>query len=200
MPINEIMQLNTSGDEDKKILLMLAIHCSPILKGSKAANIMTVTGKEYERIGYLLKDTGISSRFIKAKGDTGILYLYRKDLLTEYLFSEEIQYFLTDFGYHCLSLNAMLDSLSDRIVMYNDGELSFPHEIGVFLEYPLLDVKGFLKNNGKNFIYSGYWKVYGNVNETIGKFRQYDKERNDTIRDIAAGKSIRDIVMEANLR
>ena len=84
--------------------------------------------------------------------------------------------------------------------MYNDGELSFPHEIGVFLEYPLLDVKGFLKNNGKNFIYSGYWKVYGNVNETIGKFRQYDKERNDTIRDIAAGKSIRDIVMEANLR
>ena len=46
MPIQEIMKLRTSQDEEVRIALLLAIHCAPILSGSKAANIMTVTVHE----------------------------------------------------------------------------------------------------------------------------------------------------------
>ena len=94
MPIQEIMKLRTSQDEEVRMALLLAIHCAPILSGSKAANIMTVTVHEFDRIGYLLQDTGIRYRFLKTKGDKGILYLYREKRLRQYLEQEEIQEFL----------------------------------------------------------------------------------------------------------
>ena len=38
-----------------------------------------------------------------------------------------------------------------------------PHEIGVFLGYPIWDVKGFIDYKGKDFKYCGTWKVYNNT-------------------------------------
>ena len=51
----------------------------------------------------------------------------------------------------------------------------FPHEIGVFLGYPLEDVTGFINNTGKNFRYSGIWKVYGDEKEAEKRFYKYKK-------------------------
>ena len=195
MPIQEIMKLRTSQDEEAKMALLLAIHCAPILSGSKAANIMTVTVHEFDRIGYLLEGTGIRYRFLKTKGDKGILYLYREKRLRQYLEQEEIQEFLSEYGYDEVNIAKMLNLLSKRIRMYNDQEAVFPHEIGVFLEYPLGDVKGFLANEGKNFMYSGYWKVYQDLQGAVRRFTQYDMERELTIQALMQGKTIREIAL-----
>lgn len=197
MPIQEIMKLRTSQDEEAKMALLLAIHCAPILSGSKAANIMTVTVHEFDRIGYLLQDTGIRYRFLKTKGDKGILYLYREKRLRQYLEQEEIQEFLSEYGYDQVDIAKMLNLLSKRIQLYNDQEAVFPHEIGVFLEYPLGDVKGFLANEGKNFMYSGYWKVYQDLQGAVRRFIQYDMERELTIQALMQGKTIREIALAA---
>ena len=197
MPIQEIMKLRTSQDEEVRMALLLAIHCAPILSGSKAANIMTVTVHEFDRIGYLLEGTGIRYRFLKTKGDKGILYLYREKRLRQYLEQEEIQRFLSEYGYDQVDIAKMLNLLSKRIQMYNDQEAVFPHEIGVFLEYPLGDVKGFLANEGKNFMYSGYWKVYQDLQGAVRRFTQYDMERELTIQALMQGKTIREIVLAA---
>lgn len=197
MPIQEIMKLRTSQDEEAKMALLLAIHCAPILSGSKAANIMTVTVHEFDRIGYLLQGTGIRYRFLKTKGDKGILYLYREKRLRQYLEQEEIQEFLSEYGYDEVNIAKMLNLLSKRIRMYNDQEAVFPHEIGVFLEYPLGDVKGFLANEGKNFMYSGYWKVYQDLQGAVRRFIQYDMERELTIQALMQGKTIREIALAA---
>ena len=197
MPIQEIMKLRTSQDEEAKMALLLAIHCAPILSGSKAANIMTVTVHEFDRIGYLLQGTGIRYRFLKTKGDKGILYLYREKRLRQYLEQEEIQEFLSEYGYDQVDIAKMLNLLSKRIQMYNDQEAVFPHEIGVFLEYPLGDVKGFLANEGKNFMYSGYWKVYQDLQGAVRRFTQYDMERELTIQALMQGKTIREIALAA---
>lgn len=197
MPIQEIMKLRTSQDEEAKMALLLAIHCAPILSGSKAANIMTVTVHEFDRIGYLLEGTGIRYRFLKTKGDKGILYLYREKRLRQYLEQEEIQEFLSEYGYDEVNIAKMLNLLSKRIRMYNDQEAVFPHEIGVFLEYPLGDVKGFLANEGKNFMYSGYWKVYQDLQGAVRRFTQYDMERELTIQALMQGKTIREIALAA---
>ena len=190
MPIQEIMKLRTSQDEEAKMALLLAIHCAPILSGSKAANIMTVTVHEFDRIGYLLQGTGIRYRFLKTKGDKGILYLYREKRLRQYLEQEEIQEFLSEYGYDQVDIAKMLNLLSKRIQLYNDQEAVFPHEIGVFLEYPLGDVKGFLANEGKNFMYSGYWKVYGHVEEKKALFNRYEEARKILIQLLASGRSV----------
>ena len=197
MPIQEIMKLRTSQDEEAKMALLLAIHCAPILSGSKAANVMTVTVHEFDRIGYLLQGTGIRYRFLKTKGDKGILYLYREKRLRQYLEQEEIQEFLSEYGYDQVDIAKMLNLLSKRIQLYNDQEAVFPHEIGVFLEYPLGDVKGFLANEGKNFMYSGYWKVYQDLQGAVRRFIQYDMERELTIQALMQGKTIREIALAA---
>ena len=197
MPIQEIMKLRTSQDEEVRMALLLAIHCAPILSGSKAANIMTVTVHEFDRIGYLLQGTGIRYRFLKTKGDKEILYLYREKRLRQYLEQEEIQEFLSEYGYDEVNIAKMLNLLSKRIRMYNDQEEVFPHEIGVFLEYPLGDVKGFLANEGKNFMYSGYWKVYQDLQGAVRRFIQYDMERELTIQALMQGKTIREIALAA---
>ena len=197
MPIQEIMKLRTSQDEEAKMALLLAIHCAPILSGSKAANIMTVTVHDFDRIGYLLQGTGIRYRFLKTKGDKGILYLYREKRLRQYLEQEEIQEFLSEYGYDQVDIAKMLNLLSKRIQLYNDQEAVFPHEIGVFLEYPLGDVKGFLANEGKNFMYSGYWKVYQDLQGAVRRFIQYDMERELTIQALMQGKTIREIALAA---
>ena len=51
----------------------------------------------------------------------------------------------------------LLEQLSDRLCL----EEAFPHEIGVFLGYPLGDVVGFIRNHGRNFTCCGCWKAHG---------------------------------------
>ena len=53
----------------------------------------------------------------------------------------------------------------------------FPHEIGVLLGYPAEDVKGFVVNEGKNYLYSGYWKVYGDLSEAKQLFYKFDRAK-----------------------
>ena len=54
MPIQEIVQLKRPENEEMKAAFLLAIHCAPILRGSKAANIVTVTQEEFFRVYHLL--------------------------------------------------------------------------------------------------------------------------------------------------
>jgi hypothetical protein len=50
----------------------------------------------------------------------------------------------------------------------------FPHEIGLFLGYPIDDVLGFVKHKGRNYKLCGYWKVYGNVEKAKNNFHCYE--------------------------
>ena len=64
-----------------------------------------------------------------------------------------------------------VERLKERIRQLED----FPHEIGLFLSYPIEDVLGFIENRGKNYILNGYWKVYGNEEEARKSFFKYRK-------------------------
>ena len=54
----------------------------------------------------------------------------------------------------------------------------FPHEIGLFLGYPLGDVMGYIENAGRNSKCSGCWKVYCNECEAMKLFAKFDKCKN----------------------
>ena len=195
MPIQEIVQLKRPENEEMKPAFLLAIHCAPILRGSKAANIVTVTQEEFFRVYHLLEGTEICCRFFKTKEEMGISYLYREREIGEYLHTEKIQSFLNGYGYQNSSTSDMLEQLAERISMYNHGKIVFPHEIGIFLEYPLHDVKGFLANNGRNYAYSGYWKVYQELEGALQTFKRYDEDRDYVIRAVMSGRTIREIVI-----
>lgn len=197
MPVQEIIKLGTITDEETRLSLLLAIHCAPVLSGIKAANMVTVTQGEYTGIQQILLGTEISCHFFKTRNDMGILYLYREKELISCLHLEETAVFLKKFGYLSNDFDEMLSHLAGRMDSYCNGEIEFPHEIGVFLEYPLADVTGFLQNKGKGFLYSGYWKVYHDVPETARKFTQYDTVRLWMVMAVVIGWNIQDIMEES---
>ena len=51
----------------------------------------------------------------------------------------------------------------------------YPHEIGIFLGYPLEDVVGFIENRGWNYTCCGYWKAYGDPAAAQKCFDRYRK-------------------------
>jgi len=64
-----------------------------------------------------------------------------------------------------------IENLQERLRSSSD----FPHEIGLFLGYPLEDVRGFIENAGQNCKCTGCWKVYCNECETVKLFMKYKK-------------------------
>lgn len=70
-----------------------------------------------------------------------------------------------------LDLAALLSHLKKRL---SQSE-AFPHEIGLFLGYPLEDVIGFCRHKGEGCKLCGYWKVYGDVESARKSFALFDR-------------------------
>lgn len=79
--------------------------------------------------------------------------------------------FLAHCGYTGTAPAACLDVLRRKLAISSD----FPHEIGLFLGYPLGDVIGFIENHGQNCLCCGVWKVYTNPEAAAGAFRKFSK-------------------------
>ena len=95
----------------------------------------------------------------------------------------KIQKFLSEEGYELGDSQKMLKQLGDKIVRSH----SFPHEIGIFLGYPLEDIVGFIENKGKNWKHNDYWKVYGDEVEAKKLFKKYNDCRNHLMQAVADG-------------
>ena len=68
--------------------------------------------------------------------------------------------------------------------------------MGLLLGYPVGDVYGFIINKGKNYLYTGYWKIYDNLSETLELFGKFDAAKEFMIRRVNAGASFSDIIMK----
>ena len=195
MPVQEIIKIRDSKDVEQNLLLLLAMHCAPLLKRMAVANVLTLSRKQALGIKGILKNTEIECYILKADCGRVILYLYRKDILQSCLQQEDVRNFLKKYGYPDKEIVDMLKRLSQRLRLYADGQTDFPHEIGAFLGYPLADVESFIENRGKNYAYLGYWKVYHDVEQAVKTFRLFDKERERAVQDVIFGKGIREIAV-----
>ena len=95
------------------------------------------------------------------------------------------------------SLDEKLLRLQHRFTEYKEGRQSFPHEMGVFLGYPLGDVKGFIEHHGKEYLCSGYWKVYRDEQKAKSTFQLYQSVRDAVLQLIMAGSNLYEISYQA---
>lgn len=116
-----------------------------------------------------LQASGVRIRRLQTQPTFSLVYVYRPTMLQRHLQEEEAGRFLQSFGYTGQSLEKDLRWLQKRLSKRSE----FPHEIGLFLGYPLKDVCGFIQNEGQNFQYSGYWKVYGDLESAKRQFEAY---------------------------
>lgn len=103
--------------------------------------------------------------------DRGLIYVYHRKKIQEILFNQAIQSFLQKNGYSYNTIEEALEILKNRINLNEE----FPHEIGIFLGYPLEDVEGFIQSPHEGVQLCGYWKVYSNPTEKAKIFHRYKK-------------------------
>lgn len=111
---------------------------------------------------------GLRVQILKECPRTGdcMVYVYRPVWVDRLLSSDENLHFLEGCGYELGDTASMLDQLSGRLCLEQD----YPHEIGLFLGYPLADVIGFIENKGWNYTCCGCWKSYSDPEKAQAYF------------------------------
>lgn len=183
----------------KELKTQLALQCAPLLTGIKLSNLLTAAGDQAEEMERLFRDTDITVHTLCRTEHRMTLLLFREKELLAYLNRKEVKETMELFGYQTLRLTDIFEKLCARYQKYMSDHQSFPHELGLLLGYPVEDVLGFVENEGRNYLYSGYWKVYGNVAKARNTFERYNAAREDAIRMISAGMEITEYVMYARV-
>ena len=194
----EVVSYMLSGmDNMKSLQVQLILQCAPFLKGIKIACILNITEENSRELYEILEGTGIKFKILTRNHGKCLVFLYRRESFSRYLKRTDVRGVLGSYGYEDVEPEKMLERLSKRVCQYSDGEICFPHEIGAFLDYPIDDVKCFIEKDGKDSLFSGYWKVYNNPGRAKMIFWAYDKAKTSAVNEYLIGKSIRDIAYVA---
>ncbi len=182
-----------SDSEHKKFGNLLAYHTAPTLLGIKCASLISLSINEYDVEGHSCyfnrraSVKGLCSRVMCSCGKRVLLLIYSEALLKKRLSDINVRKLLRQYGYGEKMLpEDCLERLSQRI-REND---EFPHEIGLFLDYPVEDVVGFISNKGGNYKLCGCWKVYGCAESARRTFANYDKCRKYLCNKLSEGTDI----------
>ena len=134
--------------DERQFERLLALHCAPVLKNRKASNMFHVEKDAFEDLHATLslyheklEKKGICLRLFQQNKERVTVFVYRRRRLSLLLQREDVRVFLQRYGYPSLGLSEILDHLDRRL----DEAEGYPHEIGVFLGYPLYDVEGFIE-------------------------------------------------------
>lgn len=129
----------------------LITHSAPTLAGLKTGSLFCFSyssGAELEaqlsRCRLALQDKGVRIRILRRTPDRALLYVYRPAKLAQDLQKPGVPEFLAQMGYPSLNPEQALGRLAQKT-----ARQSCPHEVGLFLGYPLADVVGFIENEGK---------------------------------------------------
>lgn len=152
--------------------------CSPTLAGLKTGNLFTVDIDDREKFNKEVREfnsrlAGKGLRMIPVKYSKGyvLIYLYRPSFLKRDFANEEVCKVLKEKGYSYNNADLCVAELAKRLKLDSD----FPHEIGLFLGYPVDDVLGFMKSPEIGVKYTGIWKVYGDKDSALKIFDKYKK-------------------------
>lgn len=150
-------------------------YCAPTLASLKAGSLFSLLSpacgaldEEISRINALLEQKGLTLCAVRSMQARTLCFLYRASHLSCMLREPANAAFLRSQGYESLDVTDALCTLCTRL---RESD-SFPHEIGLFLGYPLGDVVGFMEHKGKNCLCCGCWKAY---TDACAAQRQFDR-------------------------
>ena len=177
---------------------VLGFHAAPTLRGLKASSLISFRKSSFEDFEMLLASyepclqcKGISVYRVSEGDEYVLLLFYRREAMRRHLYSEKSMHLLERYGYR---REDTLDDMLCHLRLRMKVRKTFPHEIGLFLGYPPEDVAGFIKYKGKNFCYSGYWKVYANEERTRELFNRYTECSHCFCTALENGRNFQDLV------
>ena len=153
-------------------------HCAPTLAGIKTGSLFTCPFVSRQSVldsirqmNKRLQSKGLRIIPLRFSDDKALIYLYRPKRLSADLNDSAAAQLLQRQGYNTGTCEKCIVQLVRRLRQQKE----FPHEIGLFLGYPVADVYGFIENNACNCKCVGCWKVYGDAAQAERRFAQYRK-------------------------
>lgn len=146
----------------------LFIKCSsPAMCGIKPSNLFTVSSDcfsdvVFKRWEQMLSEQGLSVSTFRSSSNTTMVFVYDMAWIRRILKEPLVAAYLNGKEYFCTDdADRTLKQLFFRL----QTDEAFPHEVGIFLGYPVEDVINFEENQGRCCKYCGYWKSYCNPEE-----------------------------------
>lgn len=127
-------------------------HCAPTLASLKTASLFSCPCRGRKTCKKSLPSAAAAvpqgrGAGAFARGErSALVYVYRKGRLARELSARPVAAFLRQLGYCDLSEEGAIACLAGRLAARG----GFPHEIGLFLGYPLCDVQGFIRHAGRH--------------------------------------------------
>ena len=152
----------------------------PVILGSKPAEILNLSSKDMNKESKLndIKSffsncSKLSYKIINIR-DGGIrLVFINKDALSITLNNKKCLNFLKFIGYPSnYDLDEYLNILIDKLNSDN-----FPHEIGIFLGYPLKDVVGFMGYGKNELVEVKNWRIYGDKEISYEVYNNFMRDK-----------------------
>lgn len=194
MPVEVVEYMLSDQNNSRRLQFQLILQCAPFLKGIKVACITNLERRFLGDLGEIFEGTEISYQVLAVCKERCLIILFRRETMEMHLKRKEIREFLREYGYVMPDLTGVFSLLAKRIGRYSRKDIGFPHEIGIFLDYPIEDVRGFIEHRGQSCLMTGYWKVYHNRERAQMIFLAYDQAKTSAVNEFLVGKSIRDIV------
>ena len=142
----------------RKLENVIVKECAPTLAGIKMANLFNYRFVSEDEFDSEIK--------------TANMNLNEKGVYIEVLSNTDAaRTILSSYRYIEPSIQACINILKERLMT----QPCFPHEIGLFLGYPVEDVKEYIFNKGQNCKCCGVWKVYYNEQESVRTFARFKK-------------------------
>ena len=115
-------------------------HCSPTLASIKTGNLFTYKyeseeelWKSVEGFNECVREKGVSLTVLRRSEKKALIYVCRFSSLERDLKKPGVANFIKKYGYESTDPAYALERLRSRLAQRED----FPHEIGLFLGYPL---------------------------------------------------------------
>lgn len=153
-------------------------NCAPTLAGLKTGNLFSCACESKEaafafvrKMNHRLGKKGVRLLPLRFTEGRALFYLFRPAKLRKDLSCETARSLLDARGYRTDKCETCVVDLTRKLQSQED----FPHEIGLFLGYPVEDVCGFIENRACGHKCVGCWKVYGDeeaAQKTFAKFKR----------------------------
>lgn len=176
--------------------MQMALQCAPLLTGLKVSNLLIIAAEDIVKMKQILKYSDVEYRILSVRKEKATILLFRREELERYFKQDGVKMMLAMMGYQDFSLQSLLFCFQKRYIAYQKKEGRFPHEMGIFLGYPIEDVIGFIRHQGKEFVCNGYWKVYDRPKQKKLLFKRFDKAQKLLVEYISAGGKMEYVLQE----
>ncbi|WP_446897488.1 DUF3793 family protein [Clostridium sp. LBM24168] len=189
MIIEEYMTKIKSLEEKEYLFGVISYGIAPTLFKDKPSSIITLRRDNgrlnvlWERYKYIfLEKYKIDFFELKKNEYSAVILFYYPDEIKSIIYNERNMNFLSKFGY-----SKNLNLIQNLFVLKKRFQNICPHEIGVFLGYPLDDVICFIEQSERQCLMCGYWKVYNDVDTAKEIFVNYDEARYNIAKSVIQG-------------